>query len=192
MLDPFTRHDLEALCAVVTDAWRGGADRDWSAPAGTLEWSCARTADHVVDSVFAVGVLLASRRTDAYPEWSAPVSLGPSARPEHLTEALATVTRLVSGAVAGAEPEVRAVIWRRPHVEERGPQDFPPRAGLELVLHGHDVCAGLGIELVPPTELCERLRQHTASWPHWTSPGWDPLTLTGDPWADLLRASGRS
>ena len=53
-----------------------------------------------------------------------------------------------------------------------------PRGGLELALHGHDVCAGLGVPFDPPTDLCERLRAHTQDWPHWSSPGWSPLTMT--------------
>src|SRR5687768_18571488 len=42
----FSPGDLAALTEVVADAWRLGADRDWSVPAGTLEWSCTHTADH--------------------------------------------------------------------------------------------------------------------------------------------------
>jgi hypothetical protein len=42
----------------------------------------------------------------------------------------------------------------------------------------------------PPPELCERLRGHTMSWPFWTG-AWSPLAMTGDPWAELLQASGR-
>ncbi|MER7247812.1 hypothetical protein [Kribbella sp. NPDC000426] len=69
--------------------------------------------------------------------------------------------------------------------------DFPPRAGLELILHGYDVCQGLGVPFAPPADLCARLREHTRDWPMWTSPGWSSLTEDADAWTDLLRASGR-
>ncbi len=63
---------------------------------------------------------------------------------------------------------------------------------LELSLHAHDVCAGLGAPFEPATELYERLRQHTVSWPMWqTLAGWGPLTMRDEPWSDLLLASGR-
>jgi hypothetical protein len=47
----FTCEDLEELTRLVMDAWSHGLDRDWSVRAGTLEWSCSRTAAHAVDAV---------------------------------------------------------------------------------------------------------------------------------------------
>jgi hypothetical protein len=189
---PFTRHDLDLLAGVVTASWGSALDRDWSAPAGTLEWSCTRTADHTVDAVLAVAFFLASRRTDAYPDWAAPVTLGPDARPDQLVEALATVARVLSGVIAGAEPGATAIIWRRPAPEARPAADFAARGALELVLHGHDVCAGLGVPLRPPPDACARLRDHTRGWPHWGAPGWRPPPATNDPWRDILIGSGRA
>ena len=55
----FDRADLETVTDLVADAWTAGADRDWSAQAGTVEWSCTRTADHAVDCVFAPAFFLA-------------------------------------------------------------------------------------------------------------------------------------
>jgi hypothetical protein len=66
---PFSREDLDAVAELVVGSWRSGLDRDWSVPAGTLEWSCGRTADHTVDSVLAIAFFLASRKQDGYPEW---------------------------------------------------------------------------------------------------------------------------
>ena len=66
-----------------------------------------------------------------------------------------------------------------------------PRAGLELILHAHDVCAGLGVDFEPDAGLCARLRDHTSSWPEWTIE-WDGLSRSDDPWGDLLAASGRA
>ncbi|MCI0687816.1 MAG: hypothetical protein L0Y54_11350 [Sporichthyaceae bacterium] len=65
----FTCANLEELTGLVVAAWRAGLDRDWSAPAGTLEWSCRRTADHTVDTIFAPAIFLASRKVDAYPDY---------------------------------------------------------------------------------------------------------------------------
>lgn len=159
-------------------------------PAGTLTWSCARTADHAADTVLAPALFLASRKRDGYPGFGV-LTAGPDAPPETLVEALETASRILAAVVTAAPAGTRAVIWRRPHVEVRGPEDFVPRGALELILHAHDVCAGLGVPFEPPAALCERLRRHTAGWPHWRSPGWSPLTLAADPWPDLLRASGR-
>jgi hypothetical protein len=98
----------------------------------------------------------------------------------------------LAAVVRAARPDVRAVIWRAPSVELRGPEDFVPRGAFELMLHAHDVCVGLDVPFIPDKGLCERLRQHTRDWPYWMGPGWTPLAMTGDPWTDLLRSSGRS
>ncbi len=187
----FTVDDLEVLAALVADSWRSAADRDWSARAGSLDWSCTRTADHAVDTVLAPAFFLASRKHDDYPA-GGPFTLGPDPRPRDLAEAVETASRVLAAVVTVAPSDARAVIWRRPQVETRPPADFVPRGALELALHGHDVACGLEITFAPPSDLCERLRDHTRAWPHWSSPGWTPLAMDGDPWLDLLRSSGRS
>jgi hypothetical protein len=186
----FTGDDVEELAHLVADGWRAASDLDWSVPAGGLDWTCAATADHIVDTVLAPAFFLASRRLDDYPSYGVSTP-GADATPAVYAEALEAAARVLHAVVAHAEPDVRAVIWRFPKVETRGPEDFVPRGGLELILHAHDVATGLGIAFDPPRGLCERLRAHTREWPHWTTPGWSPLAMDGDPWADLLRASGR-
>lgn len=186
----FTSNDLGVLTKVVADAWRSGADRDWSVRAGTLDWSCTATADHAVDTVLAPAFFLASRNRHHYPAF-APFTLGPQPSLEVLVEGLETASRILIAVVTSAESGDRAIIWQQPKAHLAPPQDFVPRGSLELALHTHDICTGLGTPFDPPRDLCERLRQHTRSWPAWTSPGWRSLTLDGDPWADLLLASGR-
>jgi hypothetical protein len=187
----FTADDLHALSDLVADAWTSAADRDWSVPAAGLEWSCTRTADHAVDCVYAPAFFLASRRVDGYPEVGLDLILGEEARPHQLVESLRIATRLLAGVVNDAPPEVRAIIFRRPEIVTAGPPDFLPRAAMELILHAHDVCAGLGVAFEPPRGLCERLREHTRPWPMWTV-AWSGLPCTDDPWADLLAGSGRA
>ena len=188
-VDRFSGDDLQQLARVVADGWRAAADRDWSVPAGGLEWSCRHTADHIVDCVLAPAFFLASRRQDAYPSGGWVIEAG--AGPEVLAESLETAARVLAAVVLAADPDDHAIIWRRPRVETRGPHDFVPRGALELILHADDVATGLGIPFDPPREVCERLRRHTQSWPFWTAP-WEALSMTGDPWDDLRRASGRA
>jgi len=189
--DVFSCDDLEQLTTCVADAWTSAADRDWSVPAGRLEWSCTQTAEHAVDTVIAPALFLASRRQDSYPEggWN----LGTDGSPGALVEGLWTNTRLLIGVVSTTDPSVRAILLRRPAPIVAPPADFPPRAGLELALHAHDVCSGLGVDFRPPGDVAAHLRAHTAGWPFWTLvPGWSALTTDDDAWADLLRASGRA
>jgi hypothetical protein len=162
-------------------------------PAGTLDWSCTKTADHAVDTVLAPAIFLASRKQDEYPDFGWQHLMGPAARPEQLVEGLQTATRILTAVIAAAPPGTKAVIRRRPAVQTAGPEDFAPRAGLELILHAHDVCSGLDIDFEPAADLCARLREHTRDWPAWgvSQPRWGELPRTDDPWGDLLQASGR-
>lgn len=85
--------------------------------------------------------------------------------------------------------DLETLTWFGPEPETRPREDFVPRAGLELILHAHDVCAGLCVPFEPPPDLCKRLREHTREWPMWLL--WSELAHTDDPWGDLLHASGR-
>jgi hypothetical protein len=188
--EPFTRDDLEALTDLVADTWTGAAGADWSVPAASTEWSCLKTADHAVDCVYAPAFFLASGRTDAYPEAGSTLELRDAATPALLVESLRIATRLLVATVADSDPGVRAIIFQRPEPTVGAPPDFLPRGALELILHAHDVCTGLGVPFEPPADLCEHLREHTRPWPLWTV-GWNGLLNTADPWSDLLQGSGR-
>jgi hypothetical protein len=186
----FTVRDIYDLSELIATTWTTAADRDWSVPAGTVEWSCTKTADHAIDCVYAPAFFLASRRLDAYPEVGVDLTPGPDADSTRLVQSLQIATRVLVAIVNVADPEARAVIFRRPEILTAPPQDFPPRAAMELILHAHDVCCGLQVPFDPPDDLCHRLREHSRPWPMWTL-AWKPLGRSEDPWGDLLLASGR-
>ncbi len=186
----FTTGDMHELSELIADTWTGAAHLDWSVPAGTVEWSCAQTADHAVDCVYAPAFFLASRRTDDYPQVGLDLTLGQAATPERLVESLRIATRMLIAVVNDADPDVHAIIFHRPRPLTGAPADFVPRAALELILHAHDVCYGLGVPFAPSADWCYRLREHTRPWPMWALV-WNELEYTDDPWGDLLVASGR-
>ncbi|MDP9332673.1 MAG: hypothetical protein M3Q30_05100 [Actinomycetota bacterium] len=182
----FSPEDFSALSRIVVDAWRSGVDRDWSVPAGTLEWSCWKTADHTVDCVFSYAFFLASRRQDTYPPFGELHAL-PNATPTDLVDGLQASATMLSAVIAIAEPDARAVIGLWPHAQTGTPRDFAARGALEMILHAHDVCTGLKIAFYPPNDVCVRLRDYVREWP-----GQARLPPTGDPWSDLLERSGRA
>ena len=186
----FSYSDLLTLTDYVADAWTRGGERDWGARAGTLEWSCTKTADHAYDATLAIGMFLASRRQDHYPDL-AEFTAGADPTSEQLIDAIRVAGRLVAGVVAITPNDVIAIIHRNPS-KTAPPQDFAPRAALELVLHGHDVAAGLQVEFEPPADVCARLRDHTRDWRHWQGGAWAPLQFTDDPWGDIVAGSGRA
>ena len=186
MAGPFTAEDFDQLSTLVLDAWESGLDRNWSAKAGTLDWTCFDTADHTIDCVFSYALFLASRCQDAYPNFGELHALA-GATPQDLLDGLRAVTTMLTAVIVTADPDVRAVIWHRPEAETGAPLDFAARGGLEMILHAHDVCVGLGVRFEPPPGLCARLFEHTREWP--VEPPWQ---ATSDPWADLLERSGRA
>lgn len=182
----FSPDDLSALSRLVLETWRSGVDRDWTVPAGTLEWSCWKTADHTVDCVFSYAFFLASRRQDTYPPFGELHAL-PNATPADIVDGLQASTTLLSSVIATTDPKARAVIGLSPYAQTGTPQDFAARAALEMILHAHDVCAGLDLAFDPPRDICARLRDYAAEWP-----GQKRLPATDDPWSDLLERSGRA
>ena len=182
---PFTVGDFRTISGLAIEAWRAGAEQDWTVPAGTLEWSCWTTADHTVDCVFSYAVFLASRKQDAYPllgEVHAP----PEATPHDLVNNLETVCRLLVGTIEEAPPGTRAILYRRPEVTTGDRDEFAARGALELSLHTHDISTGLGVPFHPPADLAERLREAVRDWKGGVTP------RTDDPWSDLLERSGRA
>jgi hypothetical protein len=107
------------------------------------------------------------------------MALGPEAGPADLVEAFESVSRLLSGIVLATPPDVRAIIRRRPPPRDPRPRGLRRPRGLEMILHAHDICTGLGLPFAPAADVCDRLRHHTADWPHWT------------PADSRLRAGGR-
>jgi hypothetical protein len=185
----FTAADLAHLADLVAAAWAAGIDHDWSARAGTLEWSCLKTADHAVDCVYAPAFFLASRRVDRYPD-TPDLSFGESATPPQILESLAIASRMLVAVVRDADPQGRTIIFRWPSSMLGLPADFLARGAVELMLHAHDVCFGLEVPFEPPPPLAYRLREHTRPWPMWAI-NWNGIGSTDDPWGDLLLATGR-
>jgi hypothetical protein len=182
---PFTVDDFDTLSELVLAAWGSAVERDWSVPAGTLEWSCFTTADHTVDCVFSYAFFLASRAQDAYPPFCELHAL-PGATPADVVDGLRAACTMLSSVIKTAEPDVRAILDYRPEPTTGSPPDFAARGAHELILHAYDVCTGLDVPFDPPRELCQRLRDHTRGWPY--GPVVEPA---GDPWSDLLERSGR-
>lgn len=177
--------DFETVAGFVVDAWSSGVDADWSVPAGTLEWSCLQTAEHTVDCVFSFAFFLASRKEDGYPNFGELHAL-PGATPADMVEGLKAAIEMLRAVIVAAPATAQATIWRNPSVRVATPSEFASRGALELLLHGFDVCAGLGLTLRPPHDLCGRLLTSTTDYP-----GCHPYVPSDDPWSDLLARSGR-
>lgn len=117
--------------------------RDWTVPAGTLEWSCRDTAVHVAHDLLAYAGQLAARSQEAYLPLDLTVRPGAGV-PEVLRVVRACGTLLVQ-TLDRARPQDRAWHW--------GPCDPAGFAALgvdEILVHTYDISQGLGLDWQPP------------------------------------------
>lgn len=157
--------------------------RDWSAPAGSLEWSCRQTADHLVDCLFSYALQVSSRAPGPFLPFGELHAL-PEATSGDLVAALRGIGGLLRAGIAEA-PEGPCAGDGLVVLDAEG---WAQRGAYELLVHGHDILSGLGDTLVPPPELC--------TWVLDSEPLWmldrGRAAAGKAPWAALLLGSGRA
>lgn len=175
--EPVTHSDVHTVADLVVGALKPNTDRDWMVPAGTLEWSCWDTAEHIAGVGLVYAAQLAIRKQESryarlYPR------LFPQPAPVEVCESIEAAYRLLAYTVQAAGPQVRAY-----HPYGRADAEgFAAIASAEALVHTYDIMSGLGLEFVPDREVCRRLRART----------FPDAPDTADPWAELLRATGRT
>jgi hypothetical protein len=130
---------------------RGASPAGLDAPAGDVEWSCWRTAEHVGDDMLAYALQLASGASEDYlPLLAADggddvVRVDRTAGPEGLAQSVEALAALLAAQVRTSTPGARAF---HPH----GTSDacgFTAMGVVELLVHGYDVARGLGVDVGP-------------------------------------------
>jgi hypothetical protein len=173
MPDPLTATDLDqvlrqavATLREATEATEATeADRDdwdgsdgWDARAGSLEWTCWETVEHLADDLFSYAAQLGPHSPPPDREvpfvWAARRSGGPAnvvfadraAGPAGLLQVLEASGALLVAMVRVTPPEVLAH-----HVfGAADPEGFAAMGIVEILVHTHDVAAGLGLTWAPP------------------------------------------
>jgi hypothetical protein len=174
-----TADDLDGAVSAVVAALRPAADRDWSAQAGTLEWDCWHTAEHIGDCLLSYAGQLAVRPAARYVRFLA--SADADASPAEVLEFAEAGGRILAATVRTAPRQARA--YHPTGMAD--PEGFAAMGCVEALVHGHDIARGLGVSLDPPGGICggvlERLFPEAAAG----------LADT-DPWAALQWAAGRA
>lgn len=189
---PVTAADVRQSVALALSALRGTVAADWDVPAGTLDWTCWETVEHMSDDLFGYAAQLGPRD----PALATPVPFrceprrpdGPAvavsadrdAGPEGLLQVFEATGAMLATMVAASPPDPAA------DPQPFGvpdPDCFAAAMGVaEVLLHTHDVCAGLGVGFQPPDELCARVLARLF-------PGAPDDT---PPWPTLRWATGRA
>lgn len=169
---------------------RAGNSDPWDAKAGTLDWTCWETLEHLADDLFTYAArfgLAQPPLTGLLPfRTSSDRSGGPAnvffvertAGPEGLLTVVEACGGLLTAVLAAAPSATTAYHVFGPS----DPEGFAAMAVVETAVHTHDIAQGLGLEWSPPGELCERALKRL--FPH--------VPLDGDPWETLLWATGRA
>src|SRR5262249_8019414 len=99
-----TADDVRAAAAVCRTALTPALDRDWATRAGSLDWSCRQTTDHIVDAVTLYGAHLAMRARERLPRLR---SGNPESTPADLLGAVEIAAAILAELVRAAPPEAR-------------------------------------------------------------------------------------
>ena len=154
-------------------------DRDWSVRAGTLEWDCWHTAEHIGDCLLSYAWQLAVQPTTRYVR--AVATAEKDASPAEVLEFAVTGGRVLASMVRTSPAHVRAF-----HPAGMAdPEGFAALGCNETLLHGNDIAQGFGLSLQPPRDVCRRVLSRIY-----------PQALAeladADPWTSLLWAGGRT
>ncbi|XIE81161.1 hypothetical protein AB6O49_31390 [Streptomyces sp. SBR177] len=182
--------DLHQVVRLAVSTLREAPESAWEGRAGSLEWNCWETVEHLADDLFAYAVQLgpAAPPTDGEVPfvWEARRPGGPanavhadrSAGPAGLLQVLEACGALLVAMVRTAAPETRAY---HPYGMS-DPVGFAAMGLVETLVHTHDLAAGLGLAWEPPAGPCARALARL--FPE--APAGTP------PWPTLLWATGRT
>ncbi|NDU75247.1 hypothetical protein GWI34_21850 [Actinomadura sp. DSM 109109] len=191
MPDPtaVTSDDLDLAVRLAVAALREAPPEAWDAKAGTLEWTCWETVEHLSDDLFAYAAQLAPAAPPAGGEvpfvWESRRPGGPAnavhadrgAGPAGLLQVLDACGGMLSAVVRCTAPDVRAH-----HVfGASDAEGFAAMGIVETLVHMHDLAGGLGLPWEPPAGLCSRVLGRL----------FPEAPQDTDPWPTLLWATGR-
>ena len=173
-----TADDLDSVISCVMSGLLPITDRDWSVRAGTLEWDCWHTAEHIADSLLSYAWQLAVQPTSRYVR--AVATAEKDASPAEVLEFAVTGGRVLASMVRTSRAHVRA--YHPAGMAD--PEGFAAMGCHEALLYGNDIAQGFGLGLEPPRDVCRRVLARI--FPQATAE-----LSEADPWAALLWAGGR-
>ena len=164
-----TADDLDLAVSTVTDGLRPATGGDWTVRAGTLDWDCWHTAEHIGDCLLSYAGQLVTQPDGRYVRFLAKAD--ESANAAEVLEFAETAGRILVATVRSAPATTRAY-----HPSGMAdPAGFAGMGCVEVMLHGEDIAQGLGATLDPPRDLCRRVLARM--FPHVPVDDMDPWDL---------------
>lgn len=187
---PVTADDLDLAVQLAVAGLRKASPAAWDGKAGSLEWDCWETVEHLSDDLFAYAAQLGPRtpplggevpfvlesQRPGGPEIS--VRADRAAGSAGLLQVLEASGALLVAMVRTTSPQTRAY-----HVFGiSDPEGFAAMGVVETLVHTHDLAQGLGLAWSPPADLCARVLARL----------FPDAPRSTDPWPTLLWATGRA
>ncbi|MER6950158.1 hypothetical protein ABT294_39685 [Nonomuraea sp. NPDC000554] len=186
---PVTADDLELAVRLAVAVLREAPPTAWDRKAGSLEWDCWETVEHLSDDLFAYAVQMGPQTPPLDGNvpfvWESRRPGGPAnavhadraAGPSGLLQVLEASGALLVAMVRTTPSHVRAH-----HVHGTSdPEGFAAMGIVETLVHTHDLAEGLGLAWAPPSGPCSRVLARL----------FPDAPLDTDPWPTLLWATGR-
>jgi hypothetical protein len=186
---PVTAADVTLAVQFAVAALGRAPAEAWGNQAGSLEWDCWETAEHITDTLFAY----ATQLTPATPPGGyvpiAMTSTRPGGAesaihvereggPAGLLQAVEACGALLVAMVTTTSPDTRA--WHPQGTSD--PEGFAAMGVTEILIHGYDAASGLDVSWEPPADLCARALNRL----------FPDAPSNAPPWAALLWATGRA
>ncbi|MEU8762335.1 hypothetical protein [Streptomyces sp. NPDC048659] len=187
---PVTADDVALAVRLAVETLSGAPGEAWDERAGSLEWDCWETAEHLANDLLYYAVQLGPQTPPL--DTHVPIALrrprvsGPAvfieadraAGPAGLLQVLESCGALLVAMVRTTPPQVRA--HHAAGVSD--PEGFAALALQETLVHTHDLAQGLGLAWTPPSDLCARTLGRL----------FPQAPTDTDPWPTLLWATGRA
>ncbi|MER5716398.1 hypothetical protein [Streptomyces sp. NPDC002132] len=190
VVSPVTADDVALAVQLAVGVLREAPPQGWGGKAGSLEWDCWETVEHLANDLLYYAVQLGpqSPPLDTHVPFALRqkraegpayfVFAEPDAGPAGLVQVLEACGALLVAMVRTAPPRVRA--HHAAGVSD--PEGFAAMGVVETLVHMHDVAEGFGLAWTPPSALCSRVLARLFP----DAPG------GADPWVTLLWATGRA
>lgn len=188
--DSVTADDLDVAVQLAVATLRKAPPEAWNAKAGSLEWDCWETVEHLCDDLFAYAAQLGPKTPPLDREvpfvWESRRAGGPAnavhadraAGPAGLLEVLEACGGLLIAMVRTLPTDVRA----HHGFGVSDPEGFAAMGIVETLVHTHDLADGLGLPWEPPADLCSRVLGRL----------FPDSPQDTDPWPALLWVTGRA
>lgn len=187
---PAPADDLDFAVQLAVAVLREAPPAAWEGKAGSLEWDCWETVEHLSDDLFAYAAQLGPKAPPLDGEvpfvWESRRPGGPAnaihadrkAGPAGLLQVLEASGALLVAMVRTTSPQTRAH-----HVfGVSDPEGFAAMGIVETLVHTHDLAQGIGLAWNPPADLCSRVLARL----------FPDAPSSTDPWSALLWATGRA